>query len=114
MNLFAEADMDTKTQNRFEARARIIKAMAHPTRLFIVHRLRDKEYCVQDLTDMIGADMSTVSRHLSVLRNVGIVADERRGTTVYYSLRMPCVLGFLECVESVIRQNVQEQMAVLK
>lgn len=86
--------MDKKTQGRYEARARIIKAMAHPTRLFIVDRLSEGELCVNELTDMIGADMSTVSRHLYILRSAGIIRDEKRGSRVYYSLRVLCAEFF--------------------
>jgi len=61
--------MDAKTHARHEARARIFKAMAHPTRLFIVDELAQAgERCVCELTEMIGVDMSTVSRHLAVLK----------------------------------------------
>jgi len=94
--------VNQETKARFEDRARVIKAMAHPTRLFIVDVLSEGEQCVQALTEMVGADMSTVSRHLSVLRAAGIVQDDKRGSTVYYSLRMQCVLGFFECVDAVL------------
>ncbi len=106
--------MDRKKQALFEARARIIKAMAHPTRLFIVDELSRGQRCVYELTEMIGADTSTVSKHLSVLKNVGIIADEKRGLEVYYRLRVPCVLNFFGCVESVIRTTAKEQMALIK
>jgi ArsR family transcriptional regulator len=62
---------------------------------------------------MIGADTSTVSKHLSVLKNAGIVQDEKRGTQVYYQLRCPCVLSFVECVEEVIQKNVCERIALI-
>lgn len=104
--------MDTQTQARFEARAAVIKAMAHPTRLFIVDELSHSERCVCELTEMIGADMSTVSRHLAVLKGAGIVEDEKRGAQVFYKLRMPCILNFFECVESVIRAKAQAQLAL--
>ena len=94
--------MDSKTRRKFEARAKIIKAMAHPTRLFIVDQLSQQERCVCDLTKMIGADISTVSKHLSILREAGIVEDEKRGLQVWYKLRVPCVLNFFSCVESVL------------
>ena len=100
--------MDPRTQARFEARARIVKAMAHPTRLFIVDELSRGERCVCELTDMIGADMSTVSRHLSVLKGAGIVRDEKRGSQVYYRLRVPCVLNFFDCVETVLKSHAEE------
>jgi len=99
--------VDAKTQAKFEARARIIKAMAHPTRLFIVDELARQERCVCELTEMVGADTSTVSKHLSVLREAGIVSDEKRGLQVWYRLRVPCVLNFFGCVESVLRSNAE-------
>ena len=104
--------MDTKTSARFEARARIIKALAHPTRLFIVDQLSQGEQCVCELTEMIGADVSTVSKHLSILKNVGIIQDDKRGTQVFYRLVMPCVLQFLDCVESMQRSFAEEQMSL--
>ena len=56
---------------------------------------------------MIGTDMSTVSRHLAVLKNAGIIEDHKRGSQVYYKLRVNCVLDFFECVESVMACNVR-------
>jgi ArsR family transcriptional regulator len=106
--------MDSRTQAKLEARARIIKAMAHPTRLFIVDELSKGEQCVFELTERIGADMSTVSRHLSVLKSAGIVQDEKRGAQVYYRLRCPCVLAFFDCVESVMRTTAREQAELVK
>ena len=98
--------MDSKTQAKYEARAKVVKAMAHPTRLFIVDELlRHQERCVCELTDMIGADISTVSKHLSLLKAAGIVQDDKRGNMVFYRLAIPCVAQFFECIESVLRGN---------
>ncbi|MBL8231961.1 MAG: winged helix-turn-helix transcriptional regulator [Bryobacterales bacterium] len=94
--------MDARTQAQFEARARILKALAHPSRLYIIDVLSKGERCVCELTAMVGADMSTVSKHLSVLKSAGIVADDKRGMQVYYSLSMPCVLHFFDCVGDVM------------
>jgi len=99
---------------RYDARARVLKALAHPTRLFIVDRLSEREHCVGELTEAIGADTSTVSKHLSVLKSAGIVSDEKRGLTVNYSLRVPCVLNFFGCVEAVLQANADEQMRALR
>ena len=98
---------DTKTKIRFEERARVVKAMAHPTRLFIIDELSRGERCVCELRDMIEADISTVSKHLSVLKQAGIVEDEKRGLQVWYKLRVPCILNFFGCVEDVIKSNVK-------
>ena len=106
--------MTEAEKTRSEARARILKALAHPTRMFIVDRLAEKPICVGELTTLIGADVSTVSKHLSILKNAGIIADRKEGTTVYYSLEAPCLLRFISCVEQVIEQNIQKQLASLQ
>jgi len=106
--------MDARKQALYEARAKIIKAMAHPSRLFIVEELSHGEKCVCELTEMIGADVSTVSKHLSVLKSAGIITDDKRGSQVYYTLRVPCVLNFFGCVESVLKTTAREQLQLLK
>jgi len=82
-----------------------MKAMAHPSRLFIIDELSRGERCVCELTEMIGADVSTVSKHLAVLREAGLVLDDRRGVQIFYRLRVPCILNFFGCVEAVIAET---------
>ena len=96
--------MDQTVRFRYEARAHVIKALAHPTRLFIVDELSRGERCVCELRDLIGADVSTVSKHLTQLKGAGIVMDSKRGTQVFYRLRVPCVLNFFSCVEAVLKE----------
>ena len=106
--------MNARTQARYEARAKIIKAMAHPARLLILDELsKNAERCVCELTEMIGSDMSTVSRHLAVLRAAGLVEDEKRGAMVYYRLRVKCILNFFDCIESVMACNAKSQQELL-
>jgi len=106
--------MDSKMLARYEARAKIIKALAHPARLFIVDELaKTGERCVCELTEMIGCDMSTVSRHLAVLKNAGVLEDQKRGSMVYYRLRVKCLPSFFGCIESVLQCNVEEQQKLL-
>ena len=97
--------MTSAAQLEYKAKAKIIKALAHPSRLFIVDELARGERCVAELTDMIGVEMPTVSRHLSQLKEAGIVEDEKRGPQVFYRLRVPCVLNFFKCVEAVQRNG---------
>ncbi len=105
--------MYQQRKHHLDARAKVLKALAHPTRLFIVEELEKTERCVCDLTEMIGADVSTVSKHLSVLKQAGIVIDDKRGNLVFYRLRVPCILSFFGCIESVIETQVKEQSALL-
>lgn len=66
---------------------RLLQALADPARLEIVRQLaRCEVVCACDFTDCCGVSQPTVSHHLRVLREAGIVDSERRGTNVYYSL----------------------------
>jgi ArsR family transcriptional regulator, arsenate/arsenite/antimonite-responsive transcriptional repressor len=105
--------MNKQLQRQYEARADIIKALAHPSRLFIVEELQKQDRNVGELTEMIGADASTISKHLGILKNAGIVSDEKKGTAVYYHLQTPCILNFISCVEDVLESRTQDHMKVL-
>ena len=102
--------MDKTELAMFEAQAQIMKALSHPTRLFIVNQLAEGERCVCELTEMVGADTSTISKHLSIMKNAGIVGFEKRGTSMYYSLKMKCVLNFFTCVNDVLKKKVESHM----
>jgi len=71
----------------FEQRARVLKALAHPSRLYLLALLSAGERCVCQLTPLVGADQSTVSKHLALLKSVGLVADRRSGVQVFYRMR---------------------------
>jgi ArsR family transcriptional regulator len=105
--------MDQKTKAFFEAEAKVIKALSHPTRLFIIEELSQGERCVYELTQMVGDDTSTVSKHLSVLKNKGIVQNERRGCQNFYRLKIPCILKFKECINHILKANAREHLKLI-
>lgn len=78
--------------------AAMFKALGHPTRLWIVKQLADGEHCVCEFVEAVGVDFSTISQHLQVLKQAGIIEDDKRGKSVYYRLTCPCVLTMLECL----------------
>jgi DNA-binding transcriptional ArsR family regulator len=92
----------------YQQKATIIKAMAHPSRLIIIDALAEGERCVCELQRLVGSDLSTVSKHLSVMKRAGIVTDRKEGLQVFYRLRVPCVLRFFDCVDAVLRANSAE------
>ncbi|PKK89527.1 MAG: transcriptional regulator [Candidatus Wallbacteria bacterium HGW-Wallbacteria-1] len=106
--------MKPEERGIYEAKAAILKAIAHPTRLWIVEQLGVGERCVCEFVDEIEADFSTVSKHLTILRQAGIIESEKRGKQVFYSLRVPCVLNFVNCFEAVIKSRVEEQRALIE
>ena len=93
--------MNTQDEKLQKHRVDVFKALAHPSRLYIVLRLAEGEACVGDLTHEVGADVSTVSKHLAVLRDAGLVADRRAGQNILYSLACGCILDFIHCVDAV-------------
>ena len=80
-------------------KAKVFKALGHPGRLAIVEALCEGELCVCDIVPVVGRDISTVSKHLSILKEAGILKDSKRGTNVYYSLSMECVPVFFSCLD---------------
>lgn len=101
--------MDPETHDFYDARARILKALGHPTRLLLVKHLAEREHTVRELTALAGVDISTVSKHLAQLRGAGLVQHEKWGTTMYYRLRVASVCALLEGLEAVLRDAADEQ-----
>ena len=91
-----------KTNEYYEKRAQIAKAIAHPTRLVLIDALAAGERCVCDLNSLVAVDQSTLSKHLAVLKNAGIIVDTKKGLNVYYRLKCACVLSFFECATGVL------------
>jgi ArsR family transcriptional regulator len=95
-------------------RTRILKAMAHPSRLLILETLANGERCVCELQELVGADMSTVSKHLALMRQAGLLEDRRQGLQVFYRLRVPCVMRFFECVDAVREEGPPVQLGAAR
>jgi len=91
--------MTTTRKTVSSKRAAVIKALAHPSRLLIAEALMEGEMCVCDLKDLVGADMSTVSKHLSMMRQAGVLVSDKRGLNIYYRLACDCLGDFLRCLD---------------
>ena len=95
------------------AQARIFKALGHPSRLLMVDALREGDKCVCELQTLVGDDMSTISKHLAVLREAGVVSAEKRGTSIYYRLTLCCLDTFLQCTGELVERRALSQMEML-
>ena len=102
--------MEQLSSKQLEIRAGILKAMAHPSRLLVLQALNNSEMSVAQLTELVGADMSTVSRHLAVLKGAGLLKTDKRGNQVFYQLTAPCVLSFFQCLDEVLASQFQDQI----
>ncbi len=104
--------MTLEKKHNVQRRAGVIKAMAHPSRLMMLEALADGERCVCDLQKLVGADISTVSKHLSLMKAAGLVEDRKQGLWVHYRLRVPCILQFMDCVDAVLNEQKQPACCV--
>jgi ArsR family transcriptional regulator len=105
--------LSKKKQLLFEKQAEIVKAIAHPARIAIVDFLKDGEECVCDIAEYVGSERSNVSRHLSVMVNAGVLEFHKEGLKVIYRLKTPCILDFLSCVTSCLKEQLKEDNRLL-
>lgn len=94
---------------RYQMQAQVIAALAHPIRVAIVDLLKDGEVCVCNIAERIGAERSNTSRHLAIMLKAGVLRTRKDGLQVFYSLRTPCVVNFLNCATKSIQLNIDQQ-----
>lgn len=106
--LAKRANMTAAEKRRTHDRAGVIKALAHPSRVLIAEALTDGELCVCDLTELVGADISTVSRHLSIMKTAGWVEVEKRGRELLIETTMNEPLILILCTGNSCRSHMAE------
>ncbi|MDX9773908.1 MAG: metalloregulator ArsR/SmtB family transcription factor [Bacteroidales bacterium] len=85
--------------DRYQAEASVFSALAHPTRLFVLHQINNASHSVTELAQMAGIDISTMSKHLDLLKRYNIIRGEKDKNAVYYKLSIPCLLDFMKCAK---------------
>ena len=97
-----------------EIQGRVFKALAHPVRLLLVDALRGGDLTFGALGEKFALDKSTVSQHLRVLVEAGLVSTRRAGRETFYRLEACCIDEFSACVTKVVRQRVKKQACCLR
>ena len=95
-------------------KADFFKALAHPTRIRILERLRGGEGTVGDLQRALALDQSVVSQQLAVLRRQGIVEAEKRGATARYRVRDPILFQLLDVARQMFDHRLTLSQALLR
>ncbi len=91
--------IDRKEQQALEMAAVMLKAVAHPVRLALIELLDyGKRRSVTELFELLGMEQAVVSHHLSILRDRGVLRQEREGKHVFYSLKHPRLIEIVRCV----------------
>ena len=101
-----------RSKSRALDRSVVVKAMAHPTRLLVMERLTEGECCVNDLTALAGCDVTTLSKHLAVMKKAGLLVCEKRGVSVYYQIACPCFGEFFRCIDLIASTRDSRQACV--
>lgn len=106
--------MTVGTREQYEARAKIAKALAHASRLMILDLLRSGDRNVTELVEAVGTDQSTVSKHLTVLKDAGLIGLRKKGSMNYYRLTTSgAVERFFSSLEAVLKWNLKHSQAVM-
>lgn len=95
-------------------RADILKAMANPVRVLLVHSLIKGDRSAGELNKAARINPSNISRHLGVLKKAGIVSDRRVGMRVLYHLETPCILKAFDCAAEVVHADSKRRNDYLK
>lgn len=106
--------MDSEEEILFEKQAEIIKAIAHPLRISVVHFLWAGPQCVCDIAEYVNSERSNVSKHLSIMTKAGILSYQKDGLNVIYTLKWPCIYEFLGCITGCLVQQHREDGEILK
>ncbi len=97
----------------FKIKADFLKSLAHPTRLAIVEQLKDGERSVGQMVRALGLEQSGLSKHLSLLRQSGVLVSRQEKVTVYYSLRDRDIFKILRPIADILRRQLEESRRVL-
>lgn len=93
--------MKQEVIDKYQKEAAIFSALSHPIRLFVLHKINSASHSVTELALMAGIDISTMSKHLDLLKRYGIIRGEKQKNAVYYRLSIPCLLEFMKCAKQI-------------
>jgi DNA-binding transcriptional ArsR family regulator len=91
-----------------------LKAIAQPTRLKILYFLKDGERCACEIIPKMKEDQSNISRHLTHMRDAGILESRKEGVSVYYKIKDKRVFTLLSLVDEIIKAEIKKKAKVVK
>lgn len=101
-------------QELYKARAKIAKSLAHEARLKIVSVLAEQgDTCACEFVEFLDLSQPSVSRHLSVLKDAGVISSKKEGLNVIYKLQMQCIANFFSCIDDVLLAKVKNRQKEL-
>ena len=92
--------------------ARMCKALNDPKRLLVLYALAGGPHSVSELCEVLGTPQSNTSQHLAVLRDRGLVAADRQGNSVVYTLRHPKAIKAIDLLREVMADELERQQSL--
>jgi DNA-binding transcriptional ArsR family regulator len=89
--------------------AQFCQALAEPTRILILYALNESPHSVNELADVIGLTQPSISRHLKVLRERGLVCAQRNGQSVIYTLGDERIIQAMEILRGILVEQIENQ-----
>jgi len=105
----ANVDIDV-----FEMQAEICKTIANPTRLRILHVLREGEKSVGELVELLGLKQSNLSQHLSIMKQATILKTRKQGSNIYYSVAYPKINTACDLVRELLIESIGRKQELSK
>ena len=90
----------------FQLHAEICKTLSNPIRLEIITKLRDGKKSVNEIVAITGVRQATISQHLAVLRQRGVVSTRREGINVYYDIANPKITQACDLMREVLLEHI--------
>lgn len=97
-----------------ELESSYLKAIAQPTRLKILYFLRDGEKCQCEIIPKMKEDQSNISRHLTLMRDMGILESRRDGVSIYYRIKDKRIFNLLFMVDEMVKAGIKEKVQLIK
>ena len=97
----------------FKIKADFLKSLAHPARLEIIEYLKTRESSVGEMVKKLGIEQSGLSKHLSLLKQAGILRSRQENVMVFYSIRDKDIFNVLRPIAEILRKKLAESGKVL-
>jgi ArsR family transcriptional regulator len=98
----------------YELHAELCKTLSNPIRLEILSLLRDGEKSVSELASLTSVRQATISQHLAVLRQRGVVSTRKDGANVFYKIANPKIIEACDIIREVLFEQMVEMEKLSK
>ena len=100
--------------NLIDLETSYLRAIAQPTRLRILYFLKDGEKCQCEIIPKMKEDQSNISRHLTHMRDMGILESRREGVSIYYKIKDKRIFALLSLVDELVKAGIKEKARLIK